>query len=103
MCARGRVVAEPRLSPDGARVAFAVTAEGRGSIVVVPAEGAAELVITSSPPSLPVAAYGGGVFDWLPGSDALVYAGGPVLGALAAAFVYHALILPPEKRLEHRR
>jgi glycerol uptake facilitator-like aquaporin len=36
-------------------------------------------------------------------SDALVYAGGPVLGALAAAFVYHALILPPEKRLEHRR
>ena len=75
MCARGRVVAEPRLSPDGARVAFAVTAEGRGSIVVVPAEGAAELVITSSPPSLPVAAYGGGVFDWLPGSDALVYVG----------------------------
>jgi dipeptidyl aminopeptidase/acylaminoacyl peptidase len=75
MCARGRVVAEPRLSPDGATVAFAVTVEGRGSIVVVPADGGPELVITSSPASLPVAAYGGGVFDWLPGSDGLVYVG----------------------------
>ena len=75
MCARGRVVAEPRLSPDGSSVAFAVTADGRGSIVVVPAVGGPELVITAQPPSLPMAAYGGGVFDWLPGSDALVYVG----------------------------
>ncbi len=36
-------------------------------------------------------------------SDALVYAGGPVLGALAAAFLYHLLIQPPEKLREHHR
>jgi glycerol uptake facilitator-like aquaporin len=36
-------------------------------------------------------------------TDALIYAGGPVLGALAAAFLYHALILPSPKRVEHRR
>jgi len=49
-------VAEPRLSPDGSSVAFAVTADGRGSIVVVPAVGGPELVITAQPPSLPMAA-----------------------------------------------
>jgi aquaporin Z len=36
-------------------------------------------------------------------TDALIYAGGPVLGALAAAFLYHSLILPPRKRPEHRK
>jgi glycerol uptake facilitator-like aquaporin len=36
-------------------------------------------------------------------ADALIYMGGPVLGALAAAFVYHALIQPPPKQPEHRR
>jgi dipeptidyl aminopeptidase/acylaminoacyl peptidase len=68
-------VAEPRLAPDGERVAFAVTAEGRGSIVVVPAVGGPELVITAGPPSAPTAAYGGGIFDWLPSGDGLVYVG----------------------------
>jgi aquaporin Z len=36
-------------------------------------------------------------------TDALIYAGGPVIGALAAAFLYHALILPPAKRPERHR
>jgi aquaporin Z len=31
-------------------------------------------------------------------TDALIYCGGPVLGALAAAFLYHSLILPEEKK-----
>jgi aquaporin Z len=30
-------------------------------------------------------------------TDALIYCGGPVLGALAAAFLYHSLILPEDK------
>jgi aquaporin Z len=47
--------------------------------------------------TLPVPAGGPSV------ADALVYVGGPVLGALAAAFVYHALILPPAKRPERHK
>ncbi len=47
--------------------------------------------------TLPVASAGFSV------ADALVYVGGPVMGALAAAFVYHVLILPPAKRPEPRK
>jgi glycerol uptake facilitator-like aquaporin len=36
-------------------------------------------------------------------SDALIYAGGPILGALVAAFLYQALVQPPEKYREPRR
>jgi hypothetical protein len=36
-------------------------------------------------------------------SEAFLYTGGPVLGALAAAFLYQALIQPPEKYREHHR
>jgi Tol biopolymer transport system component len=37
MCAYGRVLAEPRLSPDGERIAFVTNAAARGQVVVVPA------------------------------------------------------------------
>lgn len=73
MCAHGRVLAEPRLSPDGRLVAFVSSALGRGQIVVAPVDGGHELVVTSDPPPRPVAAYGGGAFDWA-GSDCIVYA-----------------------------
>jgi glycerol uptake facilitator protein len=36
-------------------------------------------------------------------ADALIYAGGPVLGALVAAFLYHGLVLPTPKRPERHR
>src|SRR5437867_3787359 len=64
MCARGRVLAEPRLAPDGSRVAFLANQATRGQLVVVPADGGAELVVTADPPVTPAAAYGGGAFDW---------------------------------------
>src|SRR3954468_14900966 len=89
MCAYGRTLAEPRLSPDGALVAFLANVMGRGQLVVVRAEGGPELVVTSDPPPRPVAAYGGGAFDWLPDGTGLVYAAGdgalwlvPVAGGL---------------------
>jgi dipeptidyl aminopeptidase/acylaminoacyl peptidase len=75
MCARGRVLAEPRLSPDGATLAVAVTVDGRGSLVLVAADGGPELQLAAGPPVAPAAAYGGGVFDWVPTGDALVYVG----------------------------
>jgi dipeptidyl aminopeptidase/acylaminoacyl peptidase len=74
MCAYGRGLAEPRLSPDGERLAFLATFAGRGQLVVVPADGGPELVITSDPAPRPAAAYGGGVFDWTPDGESLVYA-----------------------------
>jgi dipeptidyl aminopeptidase/acylaminoacyl peptidase len=74
MCAHGRGLAEPRLSPDGDRLAFVATVAGRGQLVVVPAGGGPELVVTSDPPPRPAASYGGGAFDWMPDGDGLVYA-----------------------------
>ncbi|MDQ6616155.1 MAG: LpqB family beta-propeller domain-containing protein [Actinomycetota bacterium] len=75
MCGRGRVLAEPRLSPDAQSVAFVATAGGRGALVVVPVTGGPETVVTADPPPPPTASYGGGVFDWTPKSDSLVYVG----------------------------
>ena len=66
MCAYGRVLGEPRLSPDAERLAFVTNVAGRGQLVVVPAVGGVEVVVTSDPPPRPVAAYGGGAFDWTP-------------------------------------
>jgi dipeptidyl aminopeptidase/acylaminoacyl peptidase len=74
MCAYGRVLGEPRLSPDGTRVAFSSTALGRAHLAVVPVDGGAELVATADPPPKPAAAYGGGSFDWTPDGASLVYA-----------------------------
>jgi dipeptidyl aminopeptidase/acylaminoacyl peptidase len=72
MCARGRSLSEPRLSPDGTRVAF-VTRDGNGSrLVVVPADGGPEVVLTTDP----APAFRGGVFDWMPAGDAIVFATG---------------------------
>ncbi len=46
-----------------------------GQLVVMPAIGGAEVVVTSDPPPRAVASYGGGAFDWTPDGEALVYAG----------------------------
>lgn len=72
MCARGRSLSEPRLSPDGTRVAF-VTRDGNGSrLVVVPAAGGPEVVVSTDP----APAFRGGVFDWTPSGEALVFVTG---------------------------
>jgi dipeptidyl aminopeptidase/acylaminoacyl peptidase len=74
MCAYGRVLGEPRLAPDGGRVAFVATAHGRAQLVVVALPGGPELVVTADPAPRPAAAYGGGSFDWTADGSALVYA-----------------------------
>lgn len=76
MVAAGRTIAEPRLSPDGCRLAFLVTDGGRGRIVVVDLDGDRhEVVVTTDPPPTPSRSYGGGAFDWAPDGRALAYAG----------------------------
>lgn len=92
MCGRGRVLAEPRLSPDAESVAFIATSGGRAAIVVVALGGGPEVVVTSDPPPPPTASYGGGTFDWTPASDALVYVG-------ADRLLYHQLVAGGPPRL----
>jgi dipeptidyl aminopeptidase/acylaminoacyl peptidase len=74
MVAEGRTLAEPRLSPDGTRVAYLATAGGTARIVVVELADPVEVVVTTVPPPVPSQAYGGGAFDWCPDGEALVYA-----------------------------
>ena len=69
MVAGGRPVGEPRLSPDGSRLAFVSNA-----VVVVDAAGGPETVVTTEPAPAAARSLGGGVFDWAPGGDAVVYA-----------------------------
>jgi dipeptidyl aminopeptidase/acylaminoacyl peptidase len=74
MCAYGRTLAEPKLSPEGTRVAFLANVMGRGQLVVTPVAGGPEVTVTSEPAPVPAASYGGGAFDWMPDGSALVYA-----------------------------
>jgi dipeptidyl aminopeptidase/acylaminoacyl peptidase len=97
MCAHTRGLAEPRLAPDGERLAFVASVGGRAQLVVVDVGGGPELVVTSEPAPRPAHAYGGGAFDWMPDAAGLVYAavdgglwwvaatGGPSSPVLAAA------------------
>lgn len=96
MCARGRVLAEPRLAPDGSRVAFLANQAARGQLVVMPASGGAELVVTADPPVTPAAAYGGGAFDWSPDGNALVYA-----STDGSLYIIDARGGPPRRLVEH--
>lgn len=74
MVAAGRVLGEPRLSPDGAVVAFVASSGGGAALVTVPATGGSEAVLTTEPAPCSARADGGGVFDWLPDGSALAYA-----------------------------
>lgn len=94
MVAAGRVVGEPRLSPGGEHLVFVSTAGGRSALVLVPADGGAELVLTTDPAPCSARADGGGVFSWCPDGAALVYAavdGGlwrqPIVGGPPTAVV----------------
>ena len=74
MVAYSRGLGEPRLSPDGSLLAFVATVQGRGQLVVMPAAGGPEVAVTTEPGPPPAQAYGGGIFDWLPGGTGLVFA-----------------------------
>lgn len=74
MCARGRKIAEPLLSPDGERVAFLSTAAGLTNIVAAAATGGAEVALTADPVA-GAHPNGGGVVAWTPDGSALVHVG----------------------------
>ncbi|MBA2447875.1 MAG: S9 family peptidase [Chloroflexi bacterium] len=65
MVARVRALAEPRWSPDGRWLAYLESFDGRGDVIVVPAEGGAPIRLTAEPGAQPSASYGGGVLCWV--------------------------------------
>lgn len=74
MVAWSRVVAEPRWSPDGARLAWVDAFGGRSDVVVARTNGSAPLVVATGDTGVTgVGAYGGGAFAWA-GPDQLVVA-----------------------------
>ena len=74
MCLSGRELSEPRPSPDGTLVAFVVRWDASAAIVVVPASGGPERIVTVAPQPSPGRGFGGGCFDWRPDGSGLVYA-----------------------------
>lgn len=72
MCARGRKIAEPLLSPDGRRVAFLSSVAGHTSVAIVDVDGGAEVSLTADPIA-GAHPNGGGVIAWCPNGEALVH------------------------------
>jgi len=81
MCAAGRSLASPRLSPDGEWVAFAVRDGAGARLAMVAGAGGPELVVAVDPPP----AAGPGCFDWTPDSAGLVYVTGDARLCLVGA------------------
>ena len=75
LCARARVIADARLSPDGSRASAVVRTVGRAELIVVPAGGGAELVLSGDPDVAGAHPAGGGAHCWTPDGSALVYVG----------------------------
>lgn len=73
MVARGRTLADPKLSPDGTRVAFLTRAAGVTALAVAPAAGGPERLVAVDPPPAMAHPTGGGVVDWVD-PQRLVYA-----------------------------
>ena len=74
MCVAGRELTEPKLSPDGSRVAFVTASRDSTAIVVVGVDGGPERLLTSLPSPAPGRGFGGGCYDWLPDGSGVVYA-----------------------------
>ncbi|MCC6180052.1 MAG: S9 family peptidase [Chloroflexi bacterium] len=75
MVARMRALAEPRWSPDGRRLAYLESFDGRGDVIVVDGSSPEESGgargfgplrrLTADPGAQPTASYGGGTLGWL--------------------------------------
>lgn len=74
MVARVRALAEPHWSPDGAWLAYLESFDGRGDVILVPADGGPPRCLTADPGAQPTASYGGGILSWLDAQTVLFVA-----------------------------
>ena len=85
MVARVRALAEPRWSPDGRWLAYLESFDGRGDVMLVPADGGPARRLTADPGAQPTASYGGGVLNWLDAETVVFVAPDGQLHALPIA------------------
>ena len=95
MVARGRSLAEPRWSPDGRWLAYLESFDGRGDVMLVPADGGPTTRLTADPGSQPTASYGGGILGWLDAETVVFVA--PPDGQLHALSIHGG----PTRQLTH--
>ncbi len=74
-CIGGRELTEPRLSPDGRLLVYAVTSAGSAALMLSRLDGAAARQLTAYPAPRPGRGLGGGCWCWTADSRAVVYAG----------------------------
>jgi dipeptidyl aminopeptidase/acylaminoacyl peptidase len=74
MVARARALAEPRWSPDGRFLAYLESFDGRGDVLLLPADGGPAVRLTADPGAQPTASYGGGNLGWLDAETVLFVA-----------------------------
>lgn len=65
MVARVRALAEPHWSPHSRWLAYLESFDGRGDVIIVPADGGPSRRLTADPGAQPTASYGGGILNWL--------------------------------------
>src|SRR3954451_17925432 len=73
-CIVSRDLTEPRLSPDGSVVVYALSAGGRPALMWQPLDGSPVRQLTAHPPPRPGRGLGGGCWCWTPDGSAVVYA-----------------------------
>ena len=73
-CIVGRDLTEPRLSPDGTAVVYALSSGGRAALMWQPLDGSPVRQLTAHPPPRPGRGLGGGCWCWTTSGEAVVYA-----------------------------
>ena len=73
-CIAGRDLTEPRLSPDGTVVVYAMSAGGAPALMWQPLDGTPVRQLTAHPPPRPGRGLGGGCWCWTVDGRAVVYA-----------------------------
>ena len=95
MVARVRALAEPHWSPDGRWLAYLESFDGRGDVMMVPADGGPARRLTADPGAQPTASYGGGILNWLDAETVIFVAPDGQLHALSVARRPDAPAHPP--------
>ncbi len=69
----GRSLCEPRLSPDGRRLAYVVSWGAESAIAICSLADGVEVFVTTTPAPPKGRTLSGGCFDWTPDGDAIIY------------------------------
>src|SRR4249919_2512906 len=74
-CIVSRDVTEPRLSPDGRCIVYAMASAGAAALMIDTLDGSPVRQLTAYPAPRPGRGFGGGCWCWMPDGSSVVYAG----------------------------